>query len=298
MVLEALETIETIKNNSALTVLVAFVVSTFSIFTSYYMFSEHASVLSLLFITVAMMPLVHTLFSKEEEKEVEKPGFAPGFIIRHFTLIKFYSWFFIGLIISYSLFYVILPNEKPLNCKQTFSLTCIMPPKQAIFKEQIKQFYAISGRATEVNETTIAYDECKNPETRSFEKCRDFIFSNNVYVMGLHVLFSFLYGAGAIELLGWNASVLATFIGKEISENDLSSGIALAIGYLPHGIFEITAYFIGAIAGGIISAAISRRKFRTYEFEIIAKDVLVLILLSYILLYIGAWIESMIIMAQ
>lgn len=299
MVLEALESIESIKKNSITVLLVAVVLSAVSIVVAYNLFPDSTGVYALSLITIAMIPVLHTLFSKEEEDEVDRPGFAPGFIVRHFSLIKFYSWFFIGLVASYALWFVILPPEVPEICgTSSKDLICMVPPKSVLFKEQMKQFSAITGNATGTGKAVVAWNECKNPDTRNLDNCRDFIFSNNSFVMGLSVLLSFAYGAGAIELIGWNASVVGTFVGQEIARKDVVSGVALAIGYLPHGIFEIAAYFLGAIAGGIISTAISRRKYRTHEFEIIAKDVLAILILAYILLYIGAWIESSIILGQ
>ena len=45
------------------------------------------------------------------------------------------------------------------------------------------------------------------------------IFSNNVRVMVFCILFAFLFGAGAIFILTWNASVIAAAIGSFIRNN-------------------------------------------------------------------------------
>ena len=44
------------------------------------------------------------------------------------------------------------------------------------------------------------------------------IFINNMGVLFLCIIFSFLYGAGAIFILTWNASVIAAAIGSFIVE--------------------------------------------------------------------------------
>jgi uncharacterized membrane protein SpoIIM required for sporulation len=298
MVLEVIQNPEKIRKRPVTALLVAFLLCSVSIFAAYNFSPQSSGILSVAFVTIAIMPLVHALFIKEEEEEVGKPGSAPSFLLRHFHLMKFYAWFFIGLVISYSFWFAVMPDELQPGCETGFNtLECRMPVKKLFFREQLAQFSAITGSHS-ASSGGVAWDECKNHETRNFEKCTLFIFNNNSLILGLSVLFSFIYGAGALMLIGWQASVVGVFIGKEITETSLLSGIALGIGYLPHGILEIPAYFIGAIAGGIISVAISRRKYGKHEFEIIAKDVLALMLIAYLLLLIGAAVESWLILQQ
>jgi uncharacterized membrane protein SpoIIM required for sporulation len=58
-------------------------------------------------------------------------------------------------------------------------------------------------------------------------------------------VFSLIFGAGAIFVLAWNASVIAAAVGI-FSKNigNLPLGIAR---YMIHGIPEITAYFVAAV---------------------------------------------------
>jgi uncharacterized membrane protein SpoIIM required for sporulation len=132
------------------------------------------------------------------------------------------------------------------------------------------------------------------------------ILVNNLKVLSFCISFSFLYGAGAIFILTWNASVISAAIGNLIRNN--LSGIAsktgfsyvasylhiFSLGFLRffiHGIPEILAYFIAAIAGGIISAAVIREKFGTKNFEKIILDSANLVLISIAILIIAAFIE-------
>jgi len=64
--------------------------------------------------------------------------------------------------------------------------------------------------------------------------------------------------------------------------------------FLPHGSFEIGAYFIGAIAGGLISAAVTRRK--SIKFWPVVQDSMKLLVISFIFLIIGGTIETFIIL--
>jgi uncharacterized membrane protein SpoIIM required for sporulation len=91
-------------------------------------------------------------------------------------------------------------------------------------------------------------------------------------VLGLSFVFSLIFGAGAIYIIAWNATILGVLIAK-IAETPAAYGSITVVqgnGFanlmaalpftllriLPHGIFEFGGYFLGAIAGGILSVAI------------------------------------------
>jgi uncharacterized membrane protein SpoIIM required for sporulation len=120
------------------------------------------------------------------------------------------------------------------------------------------------------------------------------------------ILFSFVFGAGAIFVLAWNASVIGTAIGNFIRGNlALYSELigldklgkyfhVISIGlfrYVIHGIPEILAYFVGALAGGIISVAIIKHDFGTEKFEHIVLDSADLLFISIGLLFFAAILE-------
>ena len=114
-----------------------------------------------------------------------------------------------------------------------------------------------------------------------------------------------MYGAGAIFILTWNASVIATAIGNFIRSNIASYAsqagfraasyfqiVSLALlRYLLHGIPEILAYIIAGLAGGIISVAVINARFGTRKFERVILDSSDLILLSVLLLILATLIE-------
>ena len=110
------------------------------------------------------------------------------------------------------------------------------------------------------------------------------------------ILFSFAYGVGAIFLIVWNASVIGLVIGKELVSTDLIQATMRAIGLLPHGIPEIVAYFIGAIAGGIISVGITGRH-KKCAMENCLKDAAVLVATAFIVLFVAAIIEAYLILS-
>jgi uncharacterized membrane protein SpoIIM required for sporulation len=132
------------------------------------------------------------------------------------------------------------------------------------------------------------------------------IFLNNFKVLLFCLLFSFIYGLGAIFILIWNASVIAAALGNFIRVNIakyvsavglLKAGAYLQVAslgffrYAIHGIPEIAAYFVGGLAGGIISIAVIRHDFGTSNFTRILFDSVDLIIVSISLLIFAALVE-------
>jgi len=144
---------------------------------------------------------------------------------------------------------------------------------EKIFSDQIAEINAIRGQI-------IFFD--------NFQK----IIVNNIGVLFLSFVFSFLFGAGAVFILAWNASVLAAAIGitaKTFGSAVVGLPVAILV-FLPHGILEILAYFIGAVAGGLISTVIMRKNSKKFWFVI--SDGLQLMLVAAVLLVVAAIVES------
>ena len=115
-----------------------------------------------------------------------------------------------------------------------------------------------------------------------------------------------MYGVGALFILTWNATVIATAAGIFIRENLSTLGSSIGaisvakyfhlfslgiLKYMVHGVFEIMAYFVAALAGGIISVAVIRHVFGSKKFERIIFDVSELLIISIALIAISAVIE-------
>ncbi len=290
MVLEQIFGLKTIKKHSITVFIASIIVSSVGLWLSYYTFPESSSILGLAFLTIAFVPLIHSIFIEEEEKEIKMKGTGFGFLLRHGTLVSVYTWIFLGIIFSYAFWFTVLPQTHANNCDSINSIECMIPTKEKVFFEQSKTMTAISGK-TITTGNAIGVKECKDPNTANLYSCTELIYTNNSLVLGLAILFSFLWGAGAIFLLAWNASVIGVFIGFEATAN-YSRAIARFLSYLPHGTFEVMGYFIGAIAGGIISTAITKKKYEKYELKIIARDAFTLIVMAYWILLFGAIIEA------
>ncbi len=240
------------------TFILGILVSAISIFITYTMFSQTLGLYTTIIITLASLPFMNRLL-RYEEKQDEDIMENSTFFQRYGDIILAYIAFFCGLSLAMSVCFVTLPE----------SIT------ERIFHEQITEINIIRG---------------------NFEFGTKFttIFMNNFSVTILSFLFSFLFGCGAIFILGWNASVLASAIGLIAKNYGGVKGLPSAVMmFLPHGSFEITAYLIGAIAGGLVSAAVTRKK--SYRFWGIMQDSGKLLLVAFLFLIIGALIETSII---
>ena len=106
--------------------------------------------------------------------------------------------------------------------------------------------------------------------------------------MFIAFIFSLIFGAGAVFIIAWNASVLGVYIG-ELSKHVWHIPI-ISLTFLPHGIPEIGGYIVAGLAGGILSAAILRKR-NMEAIRYITLDSVKLLLLGAALILIAAGIE-------
>jgi len=234
-------------------------ISLISLFVAYSVFPHSTGLFTVIIITLASLPLINRLL-RYEEYEDEKIMESHTFFQRYGDIILTYVALFSGMIIAMSLSFVVLPD--------TFV--------EKVFSDQINEVNLIRGQ---------------------FDFGSKFveILANNFSVLTLSFLFSFLFGCGAIFILAWNASVLSSAIGLIAkASGGLIALPSAVLMFIPHGSFEIGAYFIGAIAGGLVSAAVTRRK--SVKFWNVVQDSMKLLAIAFIFLIIGGLIETTIIM--
>ncbi|MBU0535405.1 MAG: stage II sporulation protein M [Nanoarchaeota archaeon] len=250
--------------------------SSVAIFISIQIFDEMAGLISVFLTVMAAIPLVYATMRFEEEKDLEDVS-EIKLLKEHSKAITFLTFLFLGITISFTLWYIFLPEATVQN----------------LFSLQIGTIKSINGGAS-----GMATSQNFSLFTR--------IFLNNLRVLLFCVLFAFFYGAGAIFILTWNASVIAvaigTFIRTNLAEYASFLGFPLIakhfhifslglLRYLLHGIPEIVAYFVGGLAGGIISMALIKKDFRSERFERILLDVADLVVISILILVIAGLME-------
>ncbi|GIU69361.1 MAG: hypothetical protein KatS3mg002_0597 [Candidatus Woesearchaeota archaeon] len=287
MVLESLISPEKAENRPFLLALLGALYTSLAMFLSYMIFKEYSSLFMVFLATIASIPLIYRIIKLEEEKDLT--DVSEVFLLKeHWKALSAFMYLFLGATLAFVFWYVILPSN-------TISI---------IYESQTSTIISINGRASEIYDTTITGD-ATNQMSSSTISAFSRIFFNNVKVLLFCVLFSFLYGAGAIFILLWNASVIGTAIGNYIRSNislllaQGNAGIAsyfsvVSIGltkYIIHGFPEILAYFFAALAGGIISIAIINHEVASRKFEHILLDAADLLMLSLITIFIAAVLE-------
>jgi len=248
--------------------------SSLAILLSQWIFYNEASLVMIFLTVIASMPLIYSTIKLEEKKDkmIHKEIVL---LKEHGRALAFFMYLFLGFTVSFAMWYVFLPSATVQN----------------LFSTQTQTYLSIN--------TNITGNVAKLGLLGK-------IFFNNLKVLMFCVLFSFLYGVGSIFILTWNASVLGVAIGNfirtRISDYADAAHLAKAAGYFHifslgllryaiHGIPEILSYFVGGLAGGIISIAVIRHDFGSRNFEHIVLDSSELLLISFLLLTLAAFLE-------
>jgi hypothetical protein len=242
------------------------------IFSADAVLAKYSGILVITFCVMFSMPFMYYAIKLEEKKDIKIEG-TFKLLKEHNKALMGFLWLFLGFIIAFSFWYMVLPSNNN-------------------FRAQIET-YCMINRPANFNECISQYGITGTGRTTGFLTAKDklvAIFTNNIYVLMFTLVFSLIFGAGAIFILAWNASVIAAAIGifTKSSLSSLPLGVAR---YMIHGLPEIAAYFIGALAGGIISVAIIKHDIKSEKFWNILQDSLNLIIVAVIVLFIAALIE-------
>jgi uncharacterized membrane protein SpoIIM required for sporulation len=235
-------------------------------------FSKHSSVLVITFTVIFSMPFIHSLIRTEEIREMTE-GKSKALFKPHFQAISALLFLFLGFLAAFTILYIVLPEKIVLNNFQS-QIEQFCRVNYQNLDECLKQYgmSSITGKAVEISPDLMG------------------IFINNIYVLIFILVFSLTFGAGAIFILAWNASVIAAAIGMLV-RNSFSQIYVGLLMYLVHGIPEIAAYFIAALAGGILSTAVIRRDLNHGRFANILCDFSILIIISLVILLAAALLE-------
>ena len=252
-----------------------FLYTSIGVFISLWIFADQASLIMVFMITMAALPIFYNTMKLEESKDMII-GHESAILREHNKAIAFFMYLFIGITVACAVWYVMLPNStiNILFDKQTGTI-------QTINNQ-------VSGNV--IHNLNIFWK----------------IFFNNFKVLAFSILFALIYGAGAIFILAWNATVIGAAIGNFIRANVSSYTSSLGLfeagnyfhvvslgmlKYSIHGLPEIAAYFYGGLAGGILSVALIRKHFRTEKFSKIMVDFSELVLISIGFLIAAAFLE-------
>jgi uncharacterized membrane protein SpoIIM required for sporulation len=275
MVLEGLVKVKQAQKRPMSVFLLGMLYASVAVFLALWIFRSEASLVVVFLTVFAALPLVYNTLRYEAHKDIEaKDDIKLAGV--HFKALKVFMYLFLGTTLALSLWFVFMPYDVVGD----------------LFSTQLATINAVNSHST----------------TGAFTSWNflSLIVVNNLKVLAFCVLFSFFFGAGAIFILTWNSSVIAAAIGTFIRDNLAKSaevfgfmGVAMyfqaislgLLRYLLHGVFEILAYFVGGLAGGLISVAMLNKEFEGKQFRKIVRDSVDLIILAVVITLVAGLIE-------
>ncbi len=234
--------------------------------------SKFSGLIVVLFCVMFSLPFMYFIIRQEEQEDEEIEGFW-SIWKTHGDAIYAFMWLFLGFIIAFSFWYIILQNQSLLNA-QIETYCNINSPGNI---ENCIAEYSFTSE-------TISAD-ASSSGARFLS-----IIGNNFGVMVFTLIFSLIFGAGAIFILAWNASVISAAIGIFTKYSIAQIPIGL-LRYMIHGFPEIAAYFITALAGGIFGVGVIRNGVGNKKFVKILINVVILLFIAIVVLLIAAAIE-------
>lgn len=274
MALESLSTpIRAIKRPWEL-LLVGFLYATVAVFLATWIFRAYSSLIMVLLTVLVSVPLMYKSMKCEEE-EAAKSKDQVDLLGHHGKTLRYLLFMFVGFLLAFAIWFVVLP-------------TSIV---QSLFSSQLETIGAINSK--------IVGDAVGSGAIFLH------IFLNNFKVLLFSLFFAFFFGAGAIFILTWNASVISAAMGSFIKDKLAMWAAAGSVGavsyfhafslgllrYIIHGVPEIAAYFVGGLAGGIISVAMINKDLETGRFKNIMIDAIDLVLIAVAMLLLAAFLE-------
>ena len=256
-----------------------FFIASIAVFLGYWVFKEEADLVMIFLTVFACVPLMFHTMKEEEETDIRENS-EEVVLIEHSKVMALYLCLFLGITVAYVVWFLFLP----------------ISVSEVVFEQQIRTIAHINSPVSGQAIGSLASSALFNR-----------IIINNIKVLIFCLIFSFFYGAGAIFILAWNASVVAAAIGALIKVGFVKyagltgiskmASVTYAVSfsfsrYLIHGIPEMLAYMVAGIAGGIISFAVINHDFGTERFHKIVFDSSALILLAFGILFVAALVEA------
>lgn len=236
--------------------------------------SKYSGFIVIAFCIMFTLPFMYFLINQEEEEDESTEGIYSVWKAHGDALYAF-MWLFLGMLIAFSFWNIVLEDPNLFNAQlETYC--------------QINSPGNIQGcveRYSFEDSATITGGMMTNRESRFFS-----ILENNIYVMIFTLLFSLIFGAGAIFVLAWNASVISTAI-TVFAKSEIASIPFGILRYMIHGLPEIAAYFITALAGGIFGVGIIRNGMKDHRFLRVLENTFLLLFTAILILIFAAVVE-------
>ena len=234
--------------------------------------SKFSGMIVVTFCVMFSLPFMYYIIKREEKEDEEVEGFIDVWKA-HSDAIYALMWLFIGFLVAFSAWYMILQDSN-------------------LFNAQIETYCMINNPGDiDGCVSRYSFEQIRLTSHVSSKGLRLLsIIENNIYVMIFTLIFSLIFGAGAIFILAWNASVIAAAIGIFTKYKIAEIPIGL-LRYMIHGFPEIAAYFVTALAGGMFGVGVLRHGIKSKKFSRVMENTVILLLIAIIILIVAAVIE-------
>lgn len=234
---------------------------------------KYSGLIVVTFCVMFSLPFMYYIIKQEEEEDEVITGGVRRLWSVHKDAVLSLVWLFLGFVVAFSFWFVVLQDSNLLNAQIETYCAINSPGEVAgcVKEYSTGSFVGPTGYATGIPRFLT-------------------ILENNLYVMLFTLLFSLIFGAGAIFILAWNATVIASAIGvfTKFELSQIPLGLAR---YMIHGLPEITTYFLTALAGGILGTGFIRNGVNSKKFLHVLENAVILLFIALIILVLAALME-------
>lgn len=315
MVLEQLFNVKWIENKPRYAFLLGSAYSLIGLISAKLIFGSNVSLMYIAFTSLLLIPTLNRLLQDEENVEIREEKLSLRLLLRdHRDIFEVYTFLFFGIFLTSAVLSIILSDTISasylyrdlslfLFILVIFSFAFLKAPMTADKKVLIFSLIvliSLIGMKVLSSSNTLSLFSVQLKSTGLVGKAYETsmfssILKNNVLVLLACLLLSFVYGAGSILFIAWNASAWGTAIGysaqSALIENPFISFSQTLLPILPHMLTEAVSYFSAAIVGGVVSKAVIREKLFSRKFHHIITDALIFLVLGVILVVLAAYLE-------
>ena len=316
MVFEQLFNVKWIENRPRYAFLLGVAYSLIGLISAKLIFASQASLMYIAFTALLLIPTLSRLLQDEENVEIREKKLSLRLLFKdHRDIFEIYIFLFFGILLTSAVVSIILSEslfESDFYKNLSLFLFIVVVFSFALYKDPVptdKKILAfliiivisIIGAKILSSSDTESLFSTQLEATKLIGKATEFsqfksILINNIVVLLACLILSFVYGAGSILFLAWNASAWGAAMGY-IAQNSASfsnpfvSFFNMFIPIFPHMFTEAASYFSAAIVGGVVSKAVIREKLFSKKFHHIVTDALIFLVLGFILVVFAAYLE-------
>lgn len=316
MVLEQLFNVKWIENKPRYAFLLGAAYSLVGLISAKLIFSSQVSLMYIAFTALLLIPTLNRLLQDEENVEIREKKFSLKLLLKdHRDIFEIYAFLFFGILLTSAVLSILLSDSLYIldwyrNLSLfvfifiIFSFALLKAPipadkRMLLFLLTILISFIGMKVLSSSNASSLFSVQLKATGLigKAYESSMFLsILKNNVLVLLACLLLSFIYGAGSILFLAWNASAWGIAIGysaqSALTQNPFIGFFQTLLPILPHMLTEAASYFSAAIVGGVVSKAVIREKLFSKKFYHIVTDALIFLVLGFILVVLAAYLEA------